>query len=134
MLGRVPAGAKKEVKSVGHDVGNGATLKAASHSFELRISNEVELRGDMVRLDITDQTDRRGVNRGVTEELPVLSAGLPFGYLLAILKTGVKNVDRTAKDVGAAQVVTTCASTAEKFNGHEPVSLGDVIVEPGGIR
>ena len=48
--------------------------------------------------NITDHANGRGVFLGISQKLPLSGAWFPFGNLLAILKSWVQYIARTAKD------------------------------------
>ena len=116
------------------DIADSAPLKTASHSFEARIGDEMELRGDMVGRDVPNETHGGRVNRRETKELTAAGAWFPFRNLLTVLKAGIKNVDRTTEDASAAKIITTGARATEQLNRGHAVGTGNVVIEPGSVR
>jgi hypothetical protein len=121
------------VQGVSGDFGNQTPLKTTRYRFKTRISDEVELWGDMVGGHIADKPNGRGMSRRKPEELSAASAGFPFGDFLAILEARIQNVHRTPENTSTPKIVATGTSTTEKLNRSKSVGLWDMIIEPGGV-
>ena len=64
-------------------------------SFKKVVVNHMELRADVTRGQIADETNRAGMERGDTQILGATRSRLPFWNLPTILEGWIKNVSRT---------------------------------------
>jgi hypothetical protein len=87
----------------------------------------------MIGINVPDKSDGSGMSSQKSKELATAGAWFPFWNLLAILKTGIQDINRASKDPSASKVVATGAGATEDLNGRESIGFRDMVVEPSGV-